>query len=280
MKWRFVRPMSSRSLCLPPARTHFCTEIARGYGGVSSPMKYGLNGTMPATVKSSVGSCGIRLADGTSRVAALDEEVDEGAVEARRRCVAAARQATARRRVHRPEPIAASPHAVASSPVAHARLVARRAATSSAASLDARRRASAWRDAEAGTPRGRPDQAPAHRPGAARAASGEVRGPARSSARPPTAHERRPVTGPGQRAGSHLTTPSDDGRRRRAVVPACSRRARPASARPRSTRAEPRRLGARPVRAGHDGDQAQRQHRRVRMRRRGRRHASLLSAGR
>src|SRR5262249_3299792 len=64
-KCRFVRPMSSRSLCFPPARTHFCTETARGYGGVSSPVKKGLNGTMPATVNSSVLSTGITLADGT-----------------------------------------------------------------------------------------------------------------------------------------------------------------------------------------------------------------------
>ena len=28
-------------------------------------MKYGLNGTMPATVNSTVGSCGMTLADGT-----------------------------------------------------------------------------------------------------------------------------------------------------------------------------------------------------------------------
>ena len=34
--------------------------------GASSPVKYGLNGTMPATVNSTVGSCGIRLADGTT----------------------------------------------------------------------------------------------------------------------------------------------------------------------------------------------------------------------
>ena len=34
-------------------------------GGASSPTKYGLNGTMPATLNSTVGSCGIRLADGT-----------------------------------------------------------------------------------------------------------------------------------------------------------------------------------------------------------------------
>ena len=46
-------------------------------GGASSPTKYGLNGTIPATLNSTVGSCGIRLADGTARVAARGEEVDE-----------------------------------------------------------------------------------------------------------------------------------------------------------------------------------------------------------
>ena len=61
-----MRPTSSRSLCLPPARAHFCTSVARRNGGTSSPMKYGLNGTIPATVNSTVGSCGIRLADGTT----------------------------------------------------------------------------------------------------------------------------------------------------------------------------------------------------------------------
>ena len=60
-----MRPTSSRSLCLPPARTHFCELTARVNGGTSSPTKYGLNGTIPATVNSTVGSCGIRLADGT-----------------------------------------------------------------------------------------------------------------------------------------------------------------------------------------------------------------------
>ena len=42
-----MRPTSSRSLCLPPARAHFCELTARAYGGTSSPTKYGLNGTMP-----------------------------------------------------------------------------------------------------------------------------------------------------------------------------------------------------------------------------------------
>jgi hypothetical protein len=39
-------------------------------------MKYGLNGTMPATVNNKVGSCGIRLADGTT-VCALSPKKDE-----------------------------------------------------------------------------------------------------------------------------------------------------------------------------------------------------------
>ena len=47
-------------------RTHFCTLVARGYGGVDWPRKYGLNGTMPATVNSSVGSSLISEADGTT----------------------------------------------------------------------------------------------------------------------------------------------------------------------------------------------------------------------
>ena len=34
--------------------------------GVSSPTKYGLNGTIPATVNINEGSCGMRLADGTT----------------------------------------------------------------------------------------------------------------------------------------------------------------------------------------------------------------------
>ena len=47
-------------------RTHFCTLVARGNGGFSWPRKYGLNGTMPATVNSSVGSSLISEADGTT----------------------------------------------------------------------------------------------------------------------------------------------------------------------------------------------------------------------
>src|SRR5580698_460071 len=40
-------------------------EVARGQGAGSSPTKYGLKGTMPAIVKRTEGSCGIRLAEGT-----------------------------------------------------------------------------------------------------------------------------------------------------------------------------------------------------------------------
>src|ERR1700712_2542991 len=47
-------------------RTHFCTLVARGNGGVDCPRKYGLNGTIPATVNSRVGSSLIREADGTT----------------------------------------------------------------------------------------------------------------------------------------------------------------------------------------------------------------------
>ena len=76
-----MRPTSSRSLCLPPARMHFCDEVARLNGGTSSPRKYGLNGTMPATVNSTVGSCGMRLADGTIVWSRSDEEIGEGAAQ-------------------------------------------------------------------------------------------------------------------------------------------------------------------------------------------------------
>ena len=63
---------------MPPARTHFCTDVARTYAGVSSPTKYGLNGTMPEFVKSSDVSCGIRLDDGTTVCATRGEEPDVG----------------------------------------------------------------------------------------------------------------------------------------------------------------------------------------------------------
>ena len=46
-------------------RKHFCTEVARGQGGTSSPRKNGLKGTMPAMVNSTDGSWGMRLAEGT-----------------------------------------------------------------------------------------------------------------------------------------------------------------------------------------------------------------------
>lgn len=37
-------------------RTHFCTLAARGQGAWASPVRYGLNGTMPALTNSGVGS--------------------------------------------------------------------------------------------------------------------------------------------------------------------------------------------------------------------------------
>ena len=40
--------------------------MARDHGAGSSPTKKGLKGTMPAMVKRTVGSCGMRLADGTA----------------------------------------------------------------------------------------------------------------------------------------------------------------------------------------------------------------------
>ena len=64
-----MRPIASRSLCLPPARTHFCTRLARGgsNGTGSSPRKYGTNGIIPELVNiGAVGWCGISPADGTT----------------------------------------------------------------------------------------------------------------------------------------------------------------------------------------------------------------------
>ncbi len=45
---------------------HFCTLVARGKGAGTTPVKYGMNGTMPATVKSSAGSSLTRDAEGTT----------------------------------------------------------------------------------------------------------------------------------------------------------------------------------------------------------------------
>ena len=52
MPWRVVLPTSSMSR----VRTHFCTLVARGTGAGSRPVRYGMNGTMPATVNSRFGS--------------------------------------------------------------------------------------------------------------------------------------------------------------------------------------------------------------------------------
>ena len=47
-------------------RTHFCTLTARLYGGVSSPRKNGLNGTIPAFTNSRLGSGTSSDAEGTA----------------------------------------------------------------------------------------------------------------------------------------------------------------------------------------------------------------------
>lgn len=57
-----VLPTSSMS----SVRTHFCTLVARENCGLTSPRKYGLNGTMPALTSSRVGSSATRDADGTT----------------------------------------------------------------------------------------------------------------------------------------------------------------------------------------------------------------------
>ena len=54
------------TISMSRVRKHFCTLVAHGQGACSSPTKYGLKGTMPAMVKSTDGSCGIRLAEGTA----------------------------------------------------------------------------------------------------------------------------------------------------------------------------------------------------------------------
>src|SRR5580704_11759933 len=45
-------------------RMHFCTLAARVYSSFTVPRNWGLKGTMPATVKSRLGSSGIREAEG------------------------------------------------------------------------------------------------------------------------------------------------------------------------------------------------------------------------
>ena len=62
MPCRVVLPTSSMSR----VRTHFCTLVARGHGGVCSPSMYGMNGTMPAMTNSVDGSGEISEAEGTT----------------------------------------------------------------------------------------------------------------------------------------------------------------------------------------------------------------------
>ncbi len=62
-----MRPTFSRSLCLPPARTHFCELVARVKVVLALPVKKSLNWFIPALVNSSVGSfCGTSDALGDS----------------------------------------------------------------------------------------------------------------------------------------------------------------------------------------------------------------------
>src|SRR5476649_2175006 len=68
MVWWYVsKPTSSRSLCLPPARMHFCVSAARAgwYGHGAWPRKMGTNWFMPALVKSKLGESGSRELEGT-----------------------------------------------------------------------------------------------------------------------------------------------------------------------------------------------------------------------
>ncbi len=48
-------------------RTHFWLLAMRWLGGVCSPIRYGMNGTMPAIVNSVVGFGEMSEADGTTR---------------------------------------------------------------------------------------------------------------------------------------------------------------------------------------------------------------------
>src|SRR6476661_467908 len=51
---------------MSPVRMHFCTLVALVYGASSRAVRYGMNGTMPATVNSRDGSLETREAEGTA----------------------------------------------------------------------------------------------------------------------------------------------------------------------------------------------------------------------
>ena len=53
-----VRCDSSPTSSMSVVRKHFWVDVSRGRGGAAWPRKYGLKGTMPALVKSRVGSPG------------------------------------------------------------------------------------------------------------------------------------------------------------------------------------------------------------------------------
>ena len=77
MPCRVVLPTSSMSR----VRTHFCTLVARGYGAGSRPVRYGMNGTMPATVNSSDGSGETSEALGTTVCPRCGEVLEEAAAD-------------------------------------------------------------------------------------------------------------------------------------------------------------------------------------------------------
>ena len=54
-------------------RTHFWLEAMRRFGGVCSPIRYGMNGTMPAMVNSVVGFGEISDAEGMTRWSCLEK---------------------------------------------------------------------------------------------------------------------------------------------------------------------------------------------------------------
>ena len=45
---------------------HFCTLVARAYGAGTTPVRYGMKGTMPAIVNMTVGSSAMSEAEGTT----------------------------------------------------------------------------------------------------------------------------------------------------------------------------------------------------------------------
>ena len=74
-------------MSMSTVRNVFWQVVTRGWGGVSTPWKYGLSGCMPATVNSADGSCSAGTSeDGRQpQVTALLEELEVRAGGSRRR---------------------------------------------------------------------------------------------------------------------------------------------------------------------------------------------------